>query len=884
MQFWFLTIFFFLILTGAEAQTVISGRTVDDLSKGVPRVSVTFKAQGGSVILGYTVSKDDGSYQLKISNSSLDSIELTFLHLSYIKKTVNIANKTSTILVKLEDNTKILDEIKIAAPPIFKSGDTINYTISEFASKQDRVIGDIIKKLPGIEMQGNMILYQGKPLQKYMVNNLDLMGGKYGLINNNLPAEAVKSVQIVENDQPIKVLNSLVFSDRASLNIQLKKFTTTGAGMIGVGYEPLMWDVSLTPMTFNKNFQMLNSFQTNNSGNDVASQLGTLTFGDGGGGLDISDPTRDRGRSYFSLAEVVSPSFDQKKWLDNRIFLYSSNLLKKLENGMEVKGNISYYNNLNKREGYSSTSIYTPGKTINYLEMINNGYKTNDLDAGLTITQNKKDIYIINTFKFNRRWNDDIGRLVLNSDLPIMQKNNFDDQGILNKFSLAKFIGKQLVSFNSLVDYGSAPQAFVISPGSFEDIFNAGKTYKELTQQIQSRSFKTRNSISLTHKTGKFVLSPEVGFNYQGNKLNTQILTDVQGSKTKLGDGYLNDLDTREASFYANLMTSYDISKWQFKASTPYSVNIYNVRQINDQLLDNEIRNTFRPSLFIKYALNSNTDVSVNGSFANQYGGLGNFNSSYILSSYRDIQRFDGKLQESKNLISGVSLSYRNTAKSRFANITYSYSNEKRDYVFRTAVDSNGLSTVELDHRNSGQFSHSLNARVSTYFSSIKTVFKANASFIISQADYLLNNLFIKQNGLNYWAGIELNNNGFKNLSFRYATNFNRSVNRLQGGQENTILTNNHYFEINFYPAEKHSISLNNSYYITNIKNQNNQLFLDIDYRWTIPKWKTDIEFNFINLLNNNSYIQQYNTEYSVIESYFQLRPRRFMISTKFKF
>src|SRR5690606_28278686 len=188
-------------------------------------------------------------------------------------------------------------EIKVGNMPIYKRKDTINYDVNAFTSKQDRVIADIIKKLPGIEMRGDQILYQGKPIQKYMVNNLDLMEGRYGMINNNLPADAVKNVQVVENDQPIKILDSLVFSDRASLNLELKKFTSTGSGKVGVGLAPLLWDVNVTPMTFGKTFQMLNSFQSNNTGHDVAKDLRPFYTG---GGYFRTRATVQNGPSYLS--------------------------------------------------------------------------------------------------------------------------------------------------------------------------------------------------------------------------------------------------------------------------------------------------------------------------------------------------------------------------------------------------------------------------------------------------------------------------------------------------------------------------------------------------------------------------------------------------------
>jgi hypothetical protein len=77
---------------------------------------------------------------------------------------------------------------------------------------------------------------------------MDLLEGKYNLANQNLPHASVSSVQVLENHQPIRILDSLVPTDRASLNIKLKNnITVTGSGRAGMGTSPLLWDAGIYP-------------------------------------------------------------------------------------------------------------------------------------------------------------------------------------------------------------------------------------------------------------------------------------------------------------------------------------------------------------------------------------------------------------------------------------------------------------------------------------------------------------------------------------------------------------------------------------------------------------------------------------------------------------
>jgi hypothetical protein len=103
--------------------------------------------------------------------------------------------------------------------------------------------------MPGIEvLSDGKILYQGRPINKYYIEGLDLLEGKYNLANENLPHKEVTQVQILENHQPIKALDSLKFSDQAALNIKLKNaYTFTGQARLGSGFRPLLWEANITP-------------------------------------------------------------------------------------------------------------------------------------------------------------------------------------------------------------------------------------------------------------------------------------------------------------------------------------------------------------------------------------------------------------------------------------------------------------------------------------------------------------------------------------------------------------------------------------------------------------------------------------------------------------
>ncbi|MFT4094973.1 MAG: hypothetical protein QM640_15175 [Niabella sp.] len=449
--YFLLTWMFAFFGLSAISQNLITGNVFNSEKAPVVNALVAYSRIENDIVLGYTQTDAKGYFSLNIDLPQ-DSISLRITHISYEGIKLAIKNKSKDYSFTLNTSSKSLPEVIIKQPPIYRRKDTINYSVNAFTAKQDRVIGDVIKKLPGIEMDGDKILYQGQPIQKYFINGLDLLEGRYGLANNGLPIDAVQKVQIIENDQPVKILDSLVFSNRASLNIQLKKYITTGSGKVATGASPFLWDVNLTPMVFNKNFQTINSTQFNNVGDDVSRQLLSFTTDNIFEFPDAGTQQQNFLSSLTNVTGISTPEFDQKRWLRNHIGVVSSNLLKKLDNGIELKGSISYINDYKEVSGNALTTYFTQQQSVDVKEQISNGYNTNKLQASLTAIKNEKNIYLKNSFTYSKKWDSDVSSIDRNGD-EISQRMGLEELALSNRLSIAKLIGSQLFAFNSDARY-----------------------------------------------------------------------------------------------------------------------------------------------------------------------------------------------------------------------------------------------------------------------------------------------------------------------------------------------------------------------------------------------------------------------------------------------
>lgn len=190
---------------------------------------------------------------------------------------VAITFANSTVLLaqnSIADKVHKLKEITVRVKPVEQHGDTLNYNMAAYISASDRKLTDLLAKLPGITVTDNgRILYNDKPINRFNIEGQDLLGHRYNLATNSLPAEAIAQIQVVENDQPIQAMRSTHPTDRATLNVKLKqsyRMRIFGQVAASAGYgDDFLGDLDALLATIGKNNQLMAIAKANNTGNSL---------------------------------------------------------------------------------------------------------------------------------------------------------------------------------------------------------------------------------------------------------------------------------------------------------------------------------------------------------------------------------------------------------------------------------------------------------------------------------------------------------------------------------------------------------------------------------------------------------------------------------------
>ncbi|MDN6310546.1 MAG: carboxypeptidase-like regulatory domain-containing protein [Psychroflexus sp.] len=866
---------FFLFSITCFSQTTIDGALKTKEGNSVSGASVTITKLQTDDILDYGISSKDGSFSISIESQS-NQVRLNIRAMGYKTLVQIIANKTQTLDFVLEEEATQLKEVIVKSDPITRRGDTLNYAVSAFAKKEDRTLADALKNMPGIEvLSDGKILYQGKPINKFYIENLDLLEGKYNLANSNLPHKEVSRVQVLENHQPTKILDSLVYSDKAAINIKLKNsYTFTGQAEVGSGLSPLLWDVNLTPMLFTKKQQMLTSYQANNTGNDVSQQLKTLTIEDLMNQFENNSEKQD----WLATQQLSAPRFSEKRWLDNNIHLLSANYLQKLKKDYELRLNVSYLNDYQQQEGSTNTQFFTANDTIALAENKYNQLYTNTLEADLTLHRNTKKNFLKNSLQFQGSWDSQRGS-IQTDNTPLTQNLSNRYFKLSNKLKTIFPIGEQLMTLNSYVGFNKTPQSLTVNPGQFEDLLNDGEVYDEVTQDIDLNTFYTNNALGFTKGWQSFSFNPKVGLQFEKQKLESRIFTNA----SSIQDNIDNNLDWTRSKAYFKLKTQYKKNNWRLEAITPVHLHSY---QLNDKPLQKEQdfnRLTFEPRLSINYDLSSYWRVRAATNLSNQFGTINQVYYNYILKNYRNIQRIDAPLPEMQSLNYSASFRYRNPIKSLFFTLSYTNTTTENNLLYSNQILENGASELRAIEEDNKRHSHNLSTRASKYFRNFDTNITLNVNYSLQDFQQVLNSEITDISNQNWRLKGKVDTDITDWLSVNFESIFQFSKNKIQSQNNQNITQQFHKFNINIYPKENQYLGLKTEYIKNNLFSKNSDnFFADLIYRYTWQKKNIDFELQWNNIFDIKNYKTVNINNYSYIETNYNLRPSQILFKVRF--
>lgn len=371
-----------------DGQTAFTGTVTDAAGKAVGNVTCKL-LDGKDSLLAYSLTRADGSYRLKAVDGGR---QIEFAFLGYETRRVPLQEGKSRYDARLERAAIELTNVTVTADPITRRKDTLMYNVDAFRQKQDRSIEDVLKRMPGIEVDGNgQISYQGKPINKVNIEGQDLMGAQYNQATQNMPAEAVSQVQVMERNQPIKALEGRVNNDRATLNLKLKKgYKARPFGEVegGIGGSPATWDNHLTAININKKNQMLLTGRMNNFGISLESLTRSM---DNYGGMYTQEPLPE---PFLYSPTAQTPPIGRLYYLKNKSYYAGLNYLHAFSEEQNLRLNVMYYHDSDLQQDSTLNRYVGGADTVSIFENNDIHDKRDLVKGGLRYEMNSRRLYL----------------------------------------------------------------------------------------------------------------------------------------------------------------------------------------------------------------------------------------------------------------------------------------------------------------------------------------------------------------------------------------------------------------------------------------------------------------------------------------------------------
>lgn len=609
-----------------SAPTVrLTGQVKDCNGESVPFATISLANDTINTPVMYLSADTDGKFNAMLPERQ-DSIFITIKSLGYKKlvKQLALSDMASYQDFILEDDTVALSEVIVNGRyyGVSEKSDTISYSTQYFSNESEQNIGDVIRKMPGMEVDDNgAVSFQGQRVDKVLIDGKDILSTPESFINS-LPADFASKIDWIGNYEDGDVGDSFRSQSRTAINLQSANTNMKWSGTVSAsaGYKD-KYDTQNSIIGIQGTTSLGAIFNANNTGKPLFSIMDYInTMGDmdsftsaGGGALSLSaeeinlitppDNEYHRhgqlGNIYFSFSGSEKYSINigailthsKSHGQQNSIENYFSAGLHNDVNASTYNDNQFYSLNLTQKWNISHRSSFRSRTMVTYGEYDCNSYH----DSQLIISEVKAQEYTRNR--------------------PVR---------LTHEMGLNTLIGKGLWHTEVQVDYSNAKTQTDIStdypithlPSQNPDI---AKTYSEI-RTIERYQLNASTGLMYPILGTDINIKSEAYLNYTRSRLKSE------GLSIDICDEHISWL---RPGIYIGFMKNKGLLR--FEAGTDFSMSAPYTNLPN---LNSDRQYSIRPKGMIELFFSRQHRLNLSGTMSRNVTGIEFLDKGYWIDSY----------------------------------------------------------------------------------------------------------------------------------------------------------------------------------------------------------------------------------------------------------
>lgn len=876
----------------------LDGIISDTKSIPVEMANVMAVNQVTKAMDSYAITNDKGRYTLNLKANTPYSIKISFLGLRNKEIEITTGVQSSSKNITLEEGDIELDAVEIIREmPVSIKGDTIVYNADSFKSGTERKLEDVLKKLPGVEVNSDgEVEVEGKKVTKLMVEGKDFFDGDTKLGVKNIPADAIDKIQVLRNYNENSILKGVENNqDNVAMNIKLKSgkknfwFGDITAG-IGVGRTDSRYIINPKLFYYSPKYSINVITNFNNIGElpMTIQDYGKLTGGfrglmaKGGTSFDISSNNlgisllrNDRAKDIETKFGATNFSYNvNKSWILSGFGIVTSsvtqvetvsqtNILK--PNSIEIQSTENRNELANQKSSFGMfklSSSYKPSANFQFDYDMLAKLSKQDEEAPLmreSIVDNVSTTESINTIKKQK---------------PVSVNQNLSLFYTLNS--------KNIFAFETQYLYQEEDPFYNANLKSkpFDLVgYNSGQNRNNINQNRFVKTNKIDSKLDYYYMlTAKSNINITLGNTYSNQNFDSGIYQILDNQQVNELNSAVNKNDVKYNFSDAYLGLHYKILTGKF-TFTP-GVSLHNFNMTNKQLGTdyNKKFNRLLPDFFAIYQIKKAESLTYNFSLTNSFTDINQLAEGFVLSSYNSLTKGVRSLENATAL--QHSLRYFKYNMFNLENISAFLTYSKKTDAVKTNAIYNGVNQ-ESSPYNSVFPDETISGRGSYGRSFLKN-YKASATANINWSKF--NN---KRND------VPSTNNSFtQSYSVKASTNYKNMPN-LELGYSYTIndysssvfYTKKPSAKLDYYFLNSFSFVAEYEYYNYHSKNrsvENKYDFLSSSLIYQKKNSKFEYKISGTNLLNTKSLNDDSFSQFSTRSSQYTVQPRYLIFSLKY--
>ncbi|WP_336517277.1 TonB-dependent receptor [Pollutibacter soli] len=607
IRFAFLSyIIFSFSITRAQQDFTINGVVSDSSGMPVPGavVSVFLKPSAGQT--GFSLTKKDGTYSIRVKQDTVGVWRIVVQSSGFLPDSASIVmdrtRASQNLNFKLRPSALTLREVIIKAEKLTFTirNDTIEFNAKSFIHPETKKVQDLLANIQGFRVASDgRISFNGKEVEKILIEGEDLSEKNYRLLSRNLNAAMISKIQVVNNYNDDRLMKEVENSDNIGINLVIDdkfKNQVTGSLDLQLGTSSRRSiDNSLVLIT--KKVKLLSFIKHNNVGDIPNADLRYYYNKDNAtevAGLDNLNST-----DLVRTGSIYPPELPGKYIRKNNDYSAAAIGSWKIRSSVKVRAVIGYAKSSLENSNSIIDKYTLPDMNQWFLhqEQIA-GIVSKDIVSGIAITHDsgKKNIGAINvelilptaSYKYESRIKGAFqDSLVENSNTSIKL---FRIEG----FESFRIRGGKILNIRYRLNNDHIDQEFKPVTQRFAGFFQSDTAAIYFDERLRNKTVNIDLSVGLFGSRKKFQYSLLAKTNYQRSNYAGSLNAFRSIIESPKFIGYLNS-DYESVEYSLSSSGNISVSKKLMLSSVIKAGNLYNEFLNNNSLVNSSIpifRNT----------------------------------------------------------------------------------------------------------------------------------------------------------------------------------------------------------------------------------------------------------------------------------------------------